>query len=220
MRRCVLIFLAVLLNLSLQAQQIPLVDGPYAPVAGNALEIISDGPYMLDRLLEDLRGAQESIELEFYWIKADKAGRQVREVLMERLSAGVPVRVIVDNVTAPIEPVAFYDKLRKAGAQLHFWTDPNKRIWTIIGEIGVRDHRKIAVIDHRICYTGGMNLSNDIYRWADTQIRLEGPVAVDFLRLFEEHWTLVSGTPAPETWPAPAAPAGTSPALPARRNTG
>lgn len=208
MRKSLLISLMALLLLPLRAQQPPLVDGPFAPVEGNSLEIISDGPYMLDRLLDDLRGARESIELEFYWIKADKAGRQVREVLIERLRAGVPVRIIVDNVTAPIEPVAFYDKLRKAGAQLHFWTDPDKCLWTILGEIGVRDHRKIAVIDSRVCYTGGMNLSNDIYRWADTQIRLEGPVAVDFRRLFEKHWAQLGSTPAPEK--APAAPAGPS----------
>lgn len=217
--RKVLILITVLFGaLQLQAQDSTVVFPPFAraiteqtgfaPVSGNALEIISDGPYMLERLLEDLSGAQESIELEFYWIKADKAGRQVREVLMERMAAGVPVRIIVDNVTAPIEPVAFYDKLRKAGARLYFWTDPEKRLWTIIGEVGIRDHRKIAVIDHRVCYTGGMNISNDIYRWADTQIRLEGPIAVDFLRLFEQHWTVVSGEEAPLAAPARAASAG------------
>ena len=208
MRKLLSIGLLILLNLSLRAQQIPLVDGPFAPVEGNALEILSDGPGMLERLLGDLRSAQHSIELEFYWIKADKAGRQVREAVAERIKAGVPVRIIVDNVTAPIEPVAFYDKFRQLGAELYLWTDPNKRLWEILPEVGIRDHRKLAVIDRRICYTGGMNLSNDLYRWADTQVRLEGPVAADFLALFEQHWALFSDTRVPD---APAAePAGTS----------
>lgn len=206
MRKSALIFFLMLLLLPLQAQKrswfwadtLAARTG-FAPVAGNALEIISDGPYMLERLLEDVRSAQESIELEFYWIKVDQAGRQLREALVERMQAGVPVRIIVDNVTAPIEPVAFYDNLRKAGAELYFWTDPDKRLWTVLQEVGVRDHRKIAVIDSRICYTGGMNISNDIYRWADTQIRLEGPIARDLRNLFEQHWALFSDTRVPES---------------------
>ena len=81
------------------------------------------------------------------------------------------------------------------------------RLWNLPEmAIGERDHRKIVVLDGRICYTGGMNLCQETLEWDDTQLRIEGPLAVSLGELFDRTWQKVSGE-APSPRPLPDGPA-------------
>ena len=65
---------------------------------GNEVEIFTNGKDKFESLLNDLRGAKEYIHLQYYIFEDDKIGCEVREILTERASAGVKVRVIYDHV--------------------------------------------------------------------------------------------------------------------------
>ena len=80
--------------------------------------------------------------------------------------------------------------------------NPFKRAFS--GRLNNRDHRKILVVDGRIAFTGGINISNDyssksLFRsnkkqadedlgWRDTHIQVEGPAVASFQWLFMQTW--------------------------------
>lgn len=172
-----------------------------APVGGNTLWMTKSGEEYLNRLLEDLDQAQSTIEMEYYWFDADKAGQLVRDALIRKAQEGVKVRVLMDNLITLMAPEYFYQKMRKAGIEVAYVHDFDK---LCLGEsaasiFGFRDHRKIVVIDGAIAYTGGINFNNQtIYVWHDTQVRIEGPAAAQPRAIFEQGWGhFTGGTAAP-----------------------
>ena len=176
-----------------------------APVGGNSLWMTKSGAEYLERLLQDIDGARNAIEIEYYWFDKDSAGRFVRDALIRKAQEGVQVRVIMDNLITPMAPEAFYRKMRKAGVKLVYVHDFEKLCpgQAVASVFGYRDHRKIVVIDGHIAYTGGINFNNEtIYVWHDTQVRIEGPAAAQPRALFEESWALFTGEAAAPVLPA------------------
>ena len=172
---------------------IPLWGQEHARTGGNELKVIRSGQEFITSLVEDISSARESIDLEYYWFSTDSAGLVVRDALVAKAREGIRVRVLFDNLITPSASVAFYDVLRKAGAEVRYVHEFDKMgPFSAIGSIfSMRDHRKIAVIDRWIGYTGGMNLCMHSIKWADTQVRVEGPAAAALLE------TLHPGTEIP-----------------------
>jgi len=175
-------------------------------LGGNTLWSTKDGGEFLERLIQDIGEARNTVELEYYWFDTGSSGRRMRDALMAKAQEGVTVRLIIDNLITPFAPEAYYDKMRKAGVELYYVHDFKKMgPFTAVGSIlGPRDHRKIAVIDGRIAYTGGMNFYDPaLFEWTDTQVRVEGPAATQLWELFAQTWqkfaheTLEPASPAP-----------------------
>ena len=70
-------------------------------VGGNTLWSTKEGGEFLERLLQDINAAKNTVELEYYWFDTDSAGRRVREALINKAQEGVTVRVIIDNLITP-----------------------------------------------------------------------------------------------------------------------
>ena len=219
-KRNLIVLVLLCLCRLLPAQEVPAALQPYAssiarhygysPVAGSALWSTKSGEAYAQRLLQDIEEARYSIALEYYWFSNETAGRVFRDALIQKAQEGVQVRVLMDNLICPTAPEAYYDKLRKAGAQVRYQHEFSSMCTgkAIASIFGYRDHRKIAVIDGRIAYTGGINLCDHaIYQWQDTQIRLEGPAAAQLSALFEAAWAQNGGSQSEDPSPAPA-PAG------------
>ena len=169
-----------------------------APVGGNRIWSTKSGEEFLQRLLEDISQARSSVELEYYWFDTDSSGRKVRQALMDKAREGISVKLLMDNLITPFAPESFYDAMRKAGVEVLYVHDftkmgPFKAVGSIFGP---RDHRKIAVIDESIAYTGGMNFYDEaLFSWKDTQVRVEGPAAGQLRNLFEQSWKQLGGSP-------------------------
>ena len=174
---------------------IPLWGQEHARTGGNRLQVIRSGTEFISSLMADIVSARESIDLEYYWFSTDSAGRVVRDALVAKAREGVRVRVLFDNLVTPTAPAAYYDVLRKAGADVRYVHEFDKMgPFRSIGSIfSMRDHRKIAVIDQWIAYVGGMNICMHSVQWDDTQVRVEGPAAAVILS------TLYPDTEIPQT---------------------
>ncbi len=172
-----------------------------APVGGNDFWMTKSGEEYLNRLLEDLDQAQSTIEMEYYWFDADKAGNLVRDAIVRKAQEGVQVRILVDNLVTPGSPEFFFERMRKAGADVQYVHDFEKLCLgqSVVSFFGFRDHRKLVIIDGSIAYTGGINFNNQtIYVWKDTQVRIEGPAAAQVRAIFEQAWGhFTGGTAAP-----------------------
>jgi cardiolipin synthase len=182
-------------------------------VLGNKLALLQDGPDTYQAMFTAIRDAKDHINLETFIFDDDEAGQAFSGLLLERQAAGVQVNVIYDSVGALATPAAFFDRLRAGGIRVLEFNpiSPLARnsktlLWNN------RDHRKLLIVDGRVAFTGGINIS-DTYSsapgkrkrgkpaaagapavgWRDTHIRIEGPVVAEFQRLFMETWARQKG---------------------------
>jgi len=164
----------------------------------SSLRLLIDGAAKYDALLEDIARARDHIHLEYYIWHPDHSGAALRDALVERARAGVRVRLLVDALGAA-RCQRFFDGLVEAGGELA-WFHPTRfgrvwqRPWT-----NLRSHRKIVVIDGRVGYTGGMNVTDDqnervnAAAYRDLHLRLEGNVVRALQLVFVEDWAYATG---------------------------
>jgi len=178
------------------------------PTTATDARLLIDGGAKYTALLHDVAAAQEHIHLEYYIFDPDRTGAALRDALVERARAGVKVRLLLDAVGSGQTPARFFRDLVAAGGELA-WFHPArfgqvwKRPW-----LNLRSHRKIVVIDGRIAYTGGINITDaederlrtDAYR--DLHLRVEGNVVGSLQLVFIEDWAYATGQ-APLALPSP-----------------
>lgn len=152
-------------------------------------QYFSDGVSYHKALLKDLKSATKFIYLEYFIIEEGKFWNSILEILKEKASLGVDVKVIFDDIGCMSTlPGNYAKKLSKFGIQ----ATPFSRLkGQADNEFNNRNHRKIAVIDGYIGYTGGLNIAdeyiNEIKRfgyWKDVGIRLEGDAVWELTNLF------------------------------------
>src|SRR5690606_16336641 len=142
---------------------------------------------------EDIAAARDHIHLVYYIYEPDRTGAIFRDALAERARAGVQVRLLVDAVGCSKLSKKFMRPLLEAGGQV-IWFHPTRlrqfsRPWW-----NFRMHRKIAVIDGEIAYTGGINITDEqnerlepsAYR--DLHLRLTGRIVRVAQLVFLEDW--------------------------------
>ena len=159
------------------------------------VELLVDGRATYAAILAAIRSATHHVHVLYYIFEPDTTGRSFRDALLERARAGVKVRVLVDAVGSSnaLATRGFFEPLRAAGAEVVAFNPVRlASLWARV--LNFRNHRKIVVVDGRIGFTGGINVTdeeNEAVRddaWRDTHLRLEGP-AVDFLQMvFMEDW--------------------------------
>jgi cardiolipin synthase len=180
----------------------------YAPSSASRVQLLIDGSATFDALVEAITGAREHVHLEYYIFDPDRTGARIRDALIERAKAGVQVRLLMDAVGSAYTNESFLAPLRAAGAEVAFFHRFRlRRLWR--PRVNLRSHRKIVVVDGRIGFTGGINITDDENEslrddaFHDLHLRMEGE-AVRWLQLaFVEDWVYASSrTPkATELWP-------------------
>jgi len=167
-------------------------------VGGNQLILMSDTDTVIDRLIADIDAAQHHVHLLFYIFKDDEVGRRVGEALIRATGRGVICRVLADAVGSRKLFRRLAPSLRRAGVRIlpalpaTLWRLPFARL-------DLRNHRKLAVIDGRIAYTGSQNIVEATYghkragAWHDLMARLTGPVVHQLQGIFLEDWFYESG---------------------------
>ena len=171
--------------------------------SARAVQLLVDGGETYDALLAAVRMAQHHVHLEYYIYAADRTGAALRDALVERARAGVAVRLLLDAVGSGATPRRFFAPLLEAGGELA-WFHPMRfgRIWQRPW-LNMRSHRKIVVIDGRVAFTGGINITDaenerlraDAYR--DLHLRLEGDAVRALQLVFVEDWVYATGVRGP-----------------------
>ena len=147
-------------------------------------------------LLEELKKAEKFIFLEYFIVHTGKMWDSILEILTHKASLGVDVRVMYDDIgSVSTLPPHYYKQLEAAGIQAVAFNPFIPIISTIMNN---RDHRKIAVIDGNVAFTGGVNLSdeyiNEVVRfghWKDSMVKLTGDGVWSMTLMFLEQWDAV-----------------------------
>lgn len=174
----------------------------------NRVEIQQDAVVHYPSLMEDMRAARRSIHLQYYIWAADPFTEELKAILLERAARGVEVRLLYDPVGSFFKLSRGYARALDAAGVRLAPVSPLRRLHTI----SYRNHRKIAVIDGRVGYTGGMNIGKEhldggsaFDRWRDTQVRVEGEAAAALQVVFLVDWYNATREDlfAPERFPLP-----------------
>ena len=151
------------------------------------------GDDMFRDLLVDLESAEEFIFLEYFIIGDGYMWSSIEAILREKAAAGVDVRVIYDDVgSIKVLPKNFNKTMEEAGIKVLTF-NPVHPILSLA--YNNRDHRKIAVIDGNIGYTGGANIADEYINrikrfghWKDACVRIEGSAVWNFTVMFLNIW--------------------------------
>lgn len=156
-------------------------------------QFLSPGEKFFDVFIKRLQEAEKYIFLEYFIIREGKMWDTVLDILREKAAAGVDVRVIYDDMGCFVTlPRNYPKKLRKMGIRCAVF-NPFIPVYTDVQNN--RDHRKIAVIDGKVAFTGGINLAdeyiNEVERfgyWKDASVMVEGKAAWCFAVMFLRMW--------------------------------
>ena len=125
----------------------------------------------------------------------DKTGKEVMDILCKKAREGLDVKLIYDSIGSRKAPRRFFRKLEKAGGQVGEFFPPFMHIRLINLKLNYRNHRKLAIIDGMIGYTGGVNIRDDhlgknkkLSPWRDTHIRIEGGGCYALQNIFLDDW--------------------------------
>lgn len=180
-------------------------------IMGNKVILLQDGKDTYAAMFAAIRAARDHINLESYIIDDDEIGRQFSDILLERRQRGVQVNLIYDSFGGINTPQAFFERLKEGGVNVVEFNPINPLAAKAPWQINNRDHRKLLVIDGRIAFLGGINISN-VYSsgsstrrsvktakvaiaWRDTDLQIEGPVVGELQKLFMETWSKQQGKP-------------------------
>lgn len=147
----------------------------------------------LDQQLKDLANAKKFIFMEYHAIEEAKAFSRMLPVLKDRISAGVEIRILYDDVgSIGYINRNFIKRMRALGIQCKDF-NPLSPLFSLF--MNNRDHRKIMVIDGKTGFTGGYNLADEYFnythpygQWKDSGLRIEGKAVNTFTELFLEMW--------------------------------
>lgn len=161
----------------------------------NYVDIFTDGASKFAALKRDIRGATQSINLQYYIFEDDKIGSEIRDILVERSRSGVEVRVIYDHVGSFGVKNKFFEEMQAAGIKAYpFFKVTFPQFGT---RINWRNHRKICIIDDSIGYIGGMNIADRYIDggkfpvWRDTHLRIRGPIVRALRYSFAIDWNFM-----------------------------
>jgi len=160
---------------------------------GNRVTILTDGPTFYPAMLEAIRGATRSVNMECYIFRDGRIAEQFIDALTERARNGVNVTIVVDaigSVSLWGKPVS---RLRAAGCRIQSYQAVR---WYSLYRINNRTHRELLVVDGKIAFVGGAGVADwwgfprgkHPRPWRDTMARVEGPVVAALQGVAAENW--------------------------------
>lgn len=159
---------------------------------------LSPGEEKYEALLRELSKAERYIFLEYFIIQEGMMWNAILEILKQKVSQGVKVRVLYDDLGCFLKLPKDYDRqLRELGIECCVF---NRFKPVLTSMQNNRDHRKIAVIDGKVAFTGGINLADEYINaiekfghWKDASVMVCGKAAWSFTLMFLQMWQLTTG---------------------------
>ena len=164
--------------------------------AGNRLNLLESGREYFPALLAEINSAQREIFLETYIFAADPVGEAVATALAAAASRGVSVQLLVDGFGGRNFADDFLPRLVAAGVYAMLYRPELARFNFRRNRLR-RLHRKLAVIDARVAFVGGINIVDDdnappgLRPRYDYAVRVEGPVVAQIHAAVARIWGIV-----------------------------
>ncbi|SFF82626.1 cardiolipin synthase [Duganella sp. CF458] len=130
-------------------------------IAGNKVQLLFDGPQTMAEMMKAIAAAKDHINFETYIFDQDELGMQFADLLIQKQKEGVVVNVIYDSVGTIGVPQEFFDHMKEGGVKLLAFNPVNPAKARGNGwKLNARDHRKMLIVDGKVGFTGGINISD------------------------------------------------------------
>ena len=161
----------------------------------NKIEYLNSGESYFEKLKQDLKKAEKYIFLEYFIIAKSSMWNEIFNILKEKSKNGVKIYILTDQLGSNVRlPEDF-----KEGFDLdNITTKLFNPIQPFLSfHVNYRDHRKMAIIDGKIAYTGGINIGDEyinktktLGHWKDFGVRITGKAVTNFIIMFLRMWNI------------------------------
>lgn len=166
-------------------------------VSGNQIQLLQNGEEFFPALIAAIDAAQTEVRLETYIFYLDESGTRVGDALVRAARRGVRVALLLDGVGSRLLPRSWFKDIQQAGVRVLIYRPPH--FGWLTNPVNLRRlHRKIAVVDARLAFLGGINIMDDFVPVAwpsprlDYSVAVTGPVVSDIYRNVKRLWRLVA----------------------------
>jgi cardiolipin synthase A/B len=159
---------------------------------GNRVTVLTNGAQFYPAMLDAIRSATRSINMECYIFQPGKIADQFIEALSDRARLGINVTIVVDAIGSfnlwgrPLR------RLRAAGCRVESY---QRMEWHRLARLNNRTHRELLIVDGRVAFVGGAGVADwwafarkGAPPWRDTMARIEGPIVAALQGVAAENW--------------------------------
>lgn len=178
--------------------QLSLKNSSALLTANNKIVVFGNAEDKFRELFQALEGANHHIHIEYYILKEDEIGSDLREILNRKSREGVQVRLIVDGLGSHSLTSPFLSSLKQAGVEVKLFF-PLKPA-NLGSKLNLRNHRKIVIVDGQTGFLGGMNVGDEYLSrnpklgyWRDTHLKVQGEAVHVLQQIFFNDWFFVTG---------------------------
>ncbi len=173
-------------------------EGKFPVYQNSDVTYYGQGEKLFAAMMAGIRLAEKFIFLEYFVIEQGELWEDMLEALLERANAGVEIRILYDDFgSVAYVPKNYYKKLEAMNPNIKC-IKFNRVIPFFSWVMNNRDHRKMMIVDGKLAYTGGINLSDRYINldspyghWKDAGVRVEGEAVWNFTLMYLEMWDAV-----------------------------
>ena len=173
-------------------------SGGYPLCEDTQVEYFPLGENKFEAMVRELKKAKKFIFMEYFIIDDGIMWQTIVDILLQKVSEGVEVRLIYDGMGSQFTlPFRYKKKMAEKGIKCLVFNPFRPLLSTIQNN---RDHRKILVIDGNVAFNGGINIAdeyiNEVDRfghWKDNAVMLKGEGVWNFTMMFLQMWDVISG---------------------------
>lgn len=163
----------------------------------NKVTALQDGEETFNVLFKALEKAEKFIHVQYYILERGDLLDKMLKLFEKKIKEGVEIRIIYDSLGSYQLRGKPRKKFQNIGVKIY--PIMPVRLKNLLFSLNFRNHRKIVVIDNNVAFTGGVNISdkyieseNDLGKWKDTHLKLEGPIVNDLHMVFLKDYFFAS----------------------------
>ena len=161
----------------------------FAPYEGNKITLLNDGEEAFNAIFKAIDEAKDFVHLQYYILEEGKLLDRFYELFKEKVKQGVEIRLLYDSLGSNSLRGKVVKRFKKIGVKAY--ASMPIRFGNLLFTLNYRNHRKIVIIDGKIGFTGGFNVTDkyiepisELGVWQDLHVKLEGPVVNSLQRVF------------------------------------
>ncbi len=169
------------------------------PLLGsNRVVLMAHTDEFISSFISEIQKAKDHIHLLFYIFRDDDTGRKVAAALVKAAGRGVRCRVLADAVGSRGMFSELGRRMSEHGVEV-FAALPVSFLRLRLSRLDIRNHRKLAIIDGQVGYTGSQNIVDSDFghkkagEWHDVMVRITGPTVRQLQAVFVEDWFYETG---------------------------
>ncbi|SHJ35950.1 cardiolipin synthase [Pseudozobellia thermophila] len=171
-------------------------NSQFPPTDKNRLTLLKNGKSTFESIFGALESAKIQIHLQYYIFEDGELANRLLHLFERKIAEGVKVKMIYDGIGSFSLSKSYLKKLLEVGVEVYPFLP--FRFGRFLSSLNYRNHRKIIVVDGKIAFTGGINISDKylkgdpvLGKWHDMHLRIEGPAAAHLDHVFAMDWHLV-----------------------------